>query len=59
VFDKSCPEFKEWVNCFIELEGAHRFKNDPRWGKFLVCFRNGELTEEDIVWVKKEWWTTF
>jgi len=48
VYKDSCPEFKDWVNCFIELEGMHRFKHDPAWGRLLSRFRNGELTPQDI-----------
>jgi hypothetical protein len=28
VNDEPCPEFKEWVNHFLELHGMHRFKDD-------------------------------
>jgi hypothetical protein len=36
VYQDDCPEFKDWVNCFIELTGMHRFKDDPRWGQVLL-----------------------
>jgi len=48
VYDSDCPEFKEWVNCYIELRGMHRFRLDPEWGYILLRWRNGETTEEDI-----------
>lgn len=48
VYQDDCPEFKDWVNCFIELDGMHRFKDDPEWGHILLRFRNGEATEDDI-----------
>jgi len=25
VYNEVCPKFKDWVNCFIELEGMHQF----------------------------------
>ena len=40
-------EFKDWINCLVELEGMHRFKEDPEWGELLQRFRNGEATDED------------
>ena len=48
VYEENCPEFKDWVNCFIELTGLHRFKNDIAWGQLLLRFRNGEMTIHDI-----------
>lgn len=38
VYKENCPEFKDWVNCFIELGGLHRFENDKSWGKLLLRF---------------------
>ena len=48
VYEQECPIFKNSINCFIELKGLHRFKQDLEWGKLLYRFRNGEVTEEDI-----------
>ena len=48
VYEQECPIFKNNINCFIELKGLHRFKQDLEWGKLLYRFRNGEVTEEDI-----------
>jgi hypothetical protein len=48
VCDTDCPQFEEWVNCYIELEGKHRFKDDPEWGELLFRFRNGVPTIQDI-----------
>ena len=36
------------INCYIELKGQHRFKNDPQWGLLLTRYRDGALTVEDI-----------
>lgn len=41
-------EFQGIINCFIELDGTHRFKNDPPWGQMLRRFREGEPTLKDI-----------
>lgn len=48
VYEEDCPEFKDWVNCFIDLDGMHRFRDDEEWGHILKRFRMGECTEEDI-----------
>jgi len=45
---KYCPEFFDFVNCFIELNGMHRFKTDMTWGRILRRFREGSPTQEDI-----------
>ena len=49
--DDECPYFVEWVNCYIELNGMHRFKKDARWGKLLMRMRNGGLTKEDVEFI--------
>jgi hypothetical protein len=41
-------EFHGMVNCYLELQGTHRFANDPEWGMILMRFRDGELTEADV-----------
>ena len=38
VYKENCPEFKDWVNCFIELNGLHRFKDDPNWAYYCHDF---------------------
>ena len=48
VYREDCPEFKDWVNCYLELHGMHRFQKDEEWGALLLRFRNGEVTVEDI-----------
>jgi hypothetical protein len=48
VYTEDCPEFKDWMNCFIELHGMHRFKDDTEWGNLLSRFRDGEVTMTDI-----------
>ena len=36
------------INSFVELEGMHRFEDDPLWGEILKRFRDGNPTREDI-----------
>ena len=36
------------INCFIELKGMHRFKNDPEWGLILKRMREGIPTKNDL-----------
>ena len=45
---KRCPEFHGSLNCYIELDGKHRFKNDPRFGEIMFRMRNGHLTDQDL-----------
>ena len=47
IYKDDCPYFIDWVNCYIELNGMHRFKKDVSWGKLLMGMWNGELTKED------------
>ena len=51
IYKDKCPYFVEWVNCYIELNGMHRFKKDVRWGKLLMRMQNGELTKEDVEFI--------
>ena len=46
--DLSCSVFHNQLNCFVELDGTHRFKDDPDWGIMLLRFRRGAPTIEDI-----------
>lgn len=48
IYKKNCPEFRDWINCYIELKGLHRFKEDRPWGELLNRMRDGEITEQDI-----------
>ena len=49
--DKNCPYFIDWVNCYIEQNGMHRFKKDVSWGKLLMRMRNRELTKKDVEFI--------
>lgn len=46
--DDSCPVFQHAVNCYIELDGMHRFSEDMEWGRLLRRFREGKITIDDI-----------
>ena len=48
MYERECPVFWKNINCFIELKGLHRFKEDLEWGKLLYRFRNGEVTKQGI-----------
>jgi hypothetical protein len=54
VYAEACPEFREWINCFVELNGMHRFKDDPEWGYLLLRFRDGTVTIADIEMINDE-----
>jgi hypothetical protein len=40
------PKFHHWTNCFIELNGTHRFKNDRQWGEILSRVHDSTIMEE-------------
>jgi hypothetical protein len=51
LYEEECQQFTDWINCYIELKGKHRFKQDPGWGALLGRCRNGKLSESDIKWI--------
>ena len=51
IYKDNCPYFMDWVNCYIELNGMHRFKKDMSCGKLLMRMQNGELTKEDVEFI--------
>ena len=51
--EDDCPEFFAQLNTFIELDGRHRFRDDPVWGERLFRFREGNPTKEDIDVINK------
>ena len=53
IIDNPCIQFDHWVNCYIELHGLHRFKDDPKWGKLLGRFQRGEPTFDDYIEINK------
>jgi len=48
IYADDVPEFKTWINSYIELQNIHQFKDDPEWGALLLRFRNGDVTTSDI-----------
>jgi hypothetical protein len=54
LFQTNCAEFHQLINCFIELNGQHQFKDDPEWGEILTCIRNGNCSVEDIQLINRE-----
>jgi len=46
--DDHCPEFHGALNCYIELDGKHRFKSDPEFGELDFCMREGNPRLDDI-----------
>lgn len=48
IYNQTFHEFHEAINCYIELNGMHRFKNNKSWGELLQRFRNGVPTSEDF-----------
>ena len=46
--DNYCSEFHGMLNCYIELDGKHRFKDDPDFGDLNFRMREGKPTLEDI-----------
>ena len=54
IYMDNCAQFKSWLNSYTELNGLHRFKNDPAYGEFLMRLRNGRLTTEDIESINRD-----
>ena len=46
--DVTFHQWLDWTNCFIELDGDWRFRNDKRYGALMKRLRNGECSEEDF-----------
>ena len=40
--------FKGGINAYMELNGRHRFRNDPEWGEILNAIREGTVTTDQI-----------
>ena len=54
IYMDNCPQFESWVNCYTELKGLHRFKDDPEWGRLLNRLRNGKVTLQDITEINRD-----
>lgn len=55
IVDERCAQFDEWINCYIELEGLHRFQEDPEWGRMLLRFHNGVPLLRDFLKLTEGW----
>jgi hypothetical protein len=53
LYKDNVPEFKDWINCYFELGGIHRFHQDKEWGALLLRMRNGNITIKDIRKINK------
>ena len=51
IYKDNCLYFIDWVNCYIERNGMHRFQKDVSWGKLRTRMQNGELTKEDVEFI--------
>lgn len=49
-----CPAFHHYLNTFIELDGHHRFKDDPEWGERMLRFREGLPTLADVEYINEQ-----
>ena len=49
IYAAPVPEFSSYINCFISLQGQHRFKDDPTFGDICNRFRNGCPTTHDFI----------
>jgi hypothetical protein len=43
-----CFQWHDWINCYLPLNGNHRFATDPVYGEIMRRFRNGIVTLQDI-----------
>ena len=48
LYQNHIPVFHSLLNCYVELNGMHWFKEDKQYGAIMMRWRNGELTESDI-----------
>ena len=48
LYEENCPVFRDKINCYMELNGMHRFAKDIPFGELLMRMRDGTVTKEDI-----------
>jgi hypothetical protein len=46
--DEHFRQWHDFINCYIELKGMFRFKEDIEWGRCLSRFRQGRPSPEDF-----------
>ena len=49
--DSKFIQWHEWMNCFIQLNGRWRFKDDPEFGEVCWRFHEGTPTPDDFDFV--------
>jgi PIF1-like helicase len=54
IYEENVHQFKDKINCYIELDGTWRFKNDPAWGQLLSRIRDGTVSLEDIALINSK-----
>jgi hypothetical protein len=47
-YETNFAMWHDWVNCFIELTGQHRFKDDLDYGALMKRLHDGCSTDDDI-----------
>lgn len=47
-YESNLALWHDWINCFIELHGQHRFKQDPQFGRAMGRMQQGIPTLDDI-----------
>jgi len=47
-YDQNFALWHDHINCFIELKGQHRFRDDPLYGNIMKRFREGCPTQADF-----------
>ena len=48
IYENMPLEFRTYVNCYIELKGQYRFREDPLYGEMCWRFNRGVPTAEDF-----------
>ena len=48
ICEEQFDQFHGAINCYIELNGMHRFSTDIEWGHLLRRCREGVMTEADL-----------
>ena len=49
IYDTKCVEFRSCLNCYIQLKGKYRFKDDPHFGDICSRFHEGCPTVADFI----------
>jgi hypothetical protein len=49
--NKDCTGFHGLLNAFVELNGCHRFRDDPNYGAIMRRLREGQVLKEDITFL--------